>query len=73
MLLGIFAALAIAVAGCGAGTRETGSSGQDGASDGIVCYVGHGFWDGSLDPLKGGFPYGYGFIKWRTFNPWLSC
>ncbi len=63
MLLGIFAALAIAVAGCGAGTRETGSSGQDGASDGIVCYVGHGFWDGSLDPLKGGFPYGYGFIN----------
>ncbi|MCI9136248.1 MAG: ABC transporter substrate-binding protein [Lachnospiraceae bacterium] len=31
--------------------------------DSIVCYVGHGFWDGSLDPVKGGFSYGYGFIN----------
>lgn len=32
-------------------------------SDSIVCYVGQGFWDGSLDPVKGGFPYGYNFIN----------
>lgn len=33
------------------------------SSDSIICYVGHGFWDGSLDPVKGGFSYGYDFIN----------
>lgn len=41
-------------AGCGA---------KEDASDSIVCYVGHGFWDGSLDPVKGGFAYGYDFVN----------
>ncbi|MCI8482964.1 MAG: ABC transporter substrate-binding protein [Lachnospiraceae bacterium] len=36
---------------------------KEASSDSIVCYVGHGFWDGSLDPVKGGFSYGYDFIN----------
>ncbi|MFG6382786.1 MAG: ABC transporter substrate-binding protein [Lachnospiraceae bacterium] len=32
-------------------------------SNGIVCYVGHGFWERSLDPVKGAFSYGYDFIN----------
>ncbi|MEG0963216.1 MAG: ABC transporter substrate-binding protein [Lachnospiraceae bacterium] len=31
--------------------------------EGIVCYVGHGFWEGSMDPVKGAFSYGYDFIN----------
>lgn len=31
--------------------------------NGLVCYVGHGFWESSLDPVKGGFSYGWGFIN----------
>lgn len=50
-------------AGCGQeGERgNAGASGEGGAS--IVCYVGHGFWEGSLDPIKGSFSYGYDFIS----------
>lgn len=52
--------------GCGtgaaAGEGSAGSRGQEHGS-GIVCYVGHGFWDGSLDPVKGSFSYGYDFIS----------
>ncbi len=52
--------------GCGtgaaAGDGAAGSRGQEHGS-GIVCYVGHGFWDGSLDPVKGSFSYGYDFIS----------
>ena len=42
--------------------QDSGSAGENPA-DGIICYVGHGFWDGSLDPVKGGFSYGYDFIN----------
>lgn len=52
--------------GCGtgaaAGDGAAGSRGQENET-GIVCYVGHGFWDGSLDPVKGSFSYGYDFIS----------
>lgn len=64
-----------ALAGCGGdsqanqGTDTTKPEIQDkteaASSDeeGIVCYVGHGFWDGPLDPLKGAFSYGWSFIN----------
>lgn len=53
------------LSGCGFqknGENDSGGQGKD-SSDRIVCYVGHGFWDGSLDPVKGGFSYGYDFIN----------
>lgn len=64
ILLCIAAALCIFFAGCGGGKEgRLSPKGEGAGSDGIICYVGHGFWDGSLDPVKGGFPYGYGFIN----------
>lgn len=33
------------------------------SKDSVVCYVGHGFWESSLDPVKGGFSYGWSFIN----------
>lgn len=33
------------------------------AGDSLVCYVGHGFWESSLDPVKGAFSYGWSFIN----------
>lgn len=39
------------------------TEGGEGEADGIVCYVGHGFWDGPIDPLKGKFSYGWSFIN----------
>lgn len=53
-----FVVISLAVCGC-AGQQE--SSG--GKKDELICYVGHGFWDGSLDPVKGGFSYGWSFIN----------
>ncbi len=38
---------------------DTTAAVDDDEKDGIVCYVGHGFWDGSLDPVKGAYAYGY--------------
>lgn len=29
----------------------------------LICYVGHGFWESSLDPVKGAFSYGWSFIN----------
>lgn len=31
--------------------------------DGLVCYVGHVFWEEPLDPVKGAFSYGWSFIN----------
>ncbi len=42
--------------------EETSASGET-DDDGIVCYVGHGFWGGSLDPVKGAYAYGYDFTN----------
>lgn len=65
-----------ALAGCGQEEKAAGkkteadenaetteTEGSEENTDSIVCYVGHGFWDGSLDPVKGGFSYGYDFIN----------
>lgn len=52
-------------AGCG--KKDVQDIGQGAAptkeEDSIVCYVGHGFWDGSLDPVKGAYAYGYAFTN----------
>ncbi|WWR19008.1 ABC transporter substrate-binding protein [Lachnospiraceae bacterium JLR.KK009] len=65
-MVSILLALGSVFTGCGtgaaAGEGSAGSRGQEHGS-GIVCYVGHGFWDGSLDPVKGSFSYGYDFIS----------
>lgn len=65
-----------ALAGCGQEEKTAGkkteadenaetteTEGSEENADSIVCYVGHGFWDDSLDPVKGGFSYGYDFIN----------
>ncbi len=73
-ILCIILAVGSVLAGCGKGAAggtagnlgQEGSAGSpegEGRSPSIVCYVGHGFWDGSLDPVKGGFSYGYDFIS----------
>lgn len=73
-ILCVILAIGSVLAGCGqkdpegtakvAGNQgNTGSPGTTKSSPSIVCYVGHGFWDGSLDPVKGGFSYGYDFIS----------
>lgn len=49
--------------GCGKGTAGENAGSSAEATPGIVCYVGHGFWEGSLDPIKGSFSYGYDFIS----------
>lgn len=65
-MVSILFVLGSVFAGCGtgaaAGDGAAGSRGQENET-GIVCYVGHGFWDGSLDPVKGSFSYGYDFIS----------
>lgn len=52
-------------AGCG--KKDVQDIGQGAApakeADSIVCYVGHGFWDRSLDPVKGAYAYGYAFTN----------
>lgn len=46
------------------GNSDTGSGKTDEENrDSIVCYVGHGFFESSLDPVKGGFSYGWSFIN----------
>ena len=42
---------------------DTKAAADDNEKEGIVCYVGHGFWDGSLDPIKGAYAYGYDFTN----------
>ncbi|MEH2945185.1 ABC transporter substrate-binding protein [Lachnospiraceae bacterium KK002] len=49
--------------GCGQEQKPREKGTAAGEENSIVCYVGHGFWDGSLDPVKGGFAYGYDFIN----------
>lgn len=44
-------------------TEEASEESAQGEKDSIVCYVGHGFWDGPLDPVKGKFSYGWSFIN----------
>ena len=47
---------------CGnSGTKNERADRED--KDSIVCYVGHGFFESSLDPVKGGFSYGWSFIN----------
>ncbi len=53
--------LALTLTACG-GAGGAGGNGKKGDEDGLICYVGHGFWDSSLDPVKGGFSYGWSFI-----------
>ena len=52
--------LAISLSACGGNKAENAEKKTE---DGIVCYVGHGFWDGPLDPVKGAFSYGWSFIN----------
>ncbi len=59
-ILSSFALFSGILAGCG---QEALTSGTENAPDSIVCYVGHGFWEGSLDPVKGGCAYGFDFIN----------
>ena len=56
-------ALVMSIAVLGLCSMMTGCGAKEEPADSIVCYVGHGFWDGSLDPVKGGFAYGYDFIS----------
>ncbi len=58
----ILCCLALISAGMLAGCNGKGKEKEKDSADSIVCYVGHGFWDSSLDPVKGGFAYGYDFI-----------
>lgn len=55
--------LVLLLAGCGGEQKPEEKGNTAGDENAIVCYVGHGFWDGSLDPVKGGFAYGYDFIN----------
>ena len=55
--------LVLLLAGCGGEQKPEEKGNAAGDENAIVCYVGHGFWDGSLDPVKGGFAYGYDFIN----------
>lgn len=55
--------LAISLSACGGNKEEKAESAEEKTEDGIVCYVGHGFWDGPLDPVKGAFSYGWNFIN----------
>ena len=49
---------------CGAPAGQAGERAEGGAAeDSIICYVGHTFWDSSLDPVKGAFSYGWGFTN----------
>lgn len=49
--------------GGGTATAEEGTQTPEKETDSIVCYVGHGFWDRSLDPVKGAYAYGYAFTN----------
>lgn len=55
------------LAGCGQRSQQSKDTQPQKADvsseEGIVCYVGHGFWDGSLDPIKGAYAYGYAFTN----------
>lgn len=42
---------------------ETGTNTEEENKKSIICYVGHGFWESSMDPLKGAYAYGYDFIN----------
>ncbi len=55
--------LAISLSACGGNKEEKAENAEKKTEDGIVCYVGHGFWDGPLDPVKGAFSYGWSFIN----------
>lgn len=64
-LAGILCCLIItgvtACGGSGKGKAEVNKTEE--AENSLVCYVGNGFWDGSLDPVKGAFSYGFSFIN----------
>lgn len=65
-MISIMCCVAMLTAGlsaCGSNTDTKEEDKQKKAEDGIVCYVGHGFWDGPLDPVKGAFSYGWSFIN----------
>ncbi|MEZ3434510.1 MAG: ABC transporter substrate-binding protein [Lachnospiraceae bacterium] len=54
--------LILSLSACGnSGVKNTEAGAED--KDSLVCYVGHGFWESSLDPVKGGFSYGWSFIN----------
>ncbi len=60
----VMLASVVLLSGCGKTSGEKSEAGKDTDSkNSIICYVGHGFWDGSMDPVKGAFSYGYDFIN----------
>ncbi|MDO4471479.1 MAG: ABC transporter substrate-binding protein, partial [Bacillota bacterium] len=64
--------LAVSLAACGEKentTQKTEKSEKkeenlsENKKDELVCYVGHVFWEESMDPVKGAFSYGWSFIN----------
>lgn len=62
MLCCIMVIMLTACANSGKSGRDSEDNETDKKNE-LVCYVGHGFWESSLDPVKGGFAYGWGFIN----------
>ncbi len=55
--------LIVGVTACKGNEEREEVSKADDTNNSLVCYVGHGFWEGSLDPVKGAFSYGWSFIN----------
>lgn len=55
--------LIVGVTACKGNEEREEVSKADDTNNSLVCYVGHGFWEGSLDPMKGAFSYGWSFIN----------
>lgn len=53
----------LGLAACGGREENKNKEQEEASEDSLICYVGHGFWEASLDPVKGAFSYGWSFIN----------
>lgn len=62
IIISLCCLLTLFLTSCGNSGENPGEAEKEN-TDSLVCYVGHGFFESSLDPVKGGFSYGWSFIN----------